>query len=76
MGYLKDNGKFLTFEESKTYYQDYVKTHGILQFIHLFNAHKDRQIPLPDLKWGHESEYHLVHADPATKQMRPFTKVF
>lgn len=49
---MKDNGKFLTYEESKAV-QDYVKTHGVLQFINLFNAHKEREIPMEELRWGH-----------------------
>lgn len=52
MGYLKDNGKYFTYEESKAH-QEYIKTHGIIQFINLYNIHKDRTLPIPSLKWGH-----------------------
>lgn len=33
------------------------KQHGLNQFISLFRAHKDRKIPVADLKWGEEMEY-------------------
>ena len=36
---------------------DIHKKHGLNQFISIYNAHKDRFIPLKDLKWGEEMEY-------------------
>ena len=31
--------------------------HGLNQFVHLYNEHKYKFIPLSDLKWGEEMEY-------------------
>ena len=31
--------------------------HGLNQFVHLYNEHKDKFIPISDLKWGEEMEY-------------------
>lgn len=36
----------------------YVRKHGIVQFIHLYNLVKDRRNDV--LKWGDELEYHLI----------------
>ena len=34
-----------------------------MQFVKLFNIHKDRQIDAADLHWGEEIEYHLYKFD-------------
>ncbi len=73
MGYLKDNGAFLSYQESKPH-QEYIKRHGILQFINLFRLHKNKVMPPASLKWGHESEYHAISTDPVAKQLTPFSR--
>lgn len=35
------------------------KLHGINQFVALYNANKDKFIPLEELKWGEEMEYQI-----------------
>lgn len=56
MGFLAE-GKTLTWEESAPYRQ-YIKDHGILQFVALYNRLNNR--PQDEFKWGDEVEYVLV----------------
>lgn len=58
MGFLSVNGMLLTFDEYKELVGHY-KVHGLLQFIKLFNIHKDRELTPAQLHWGEEIEYHL-----------------
>ena len=58
MGFLKYNGELLTWNS----YNDpekvkFYKTHGLEQFLSVYKNHKDRFIPMKDLKWGEEMEY-------------------
>ena len=41
-----------------------------MQFISLYNSHKDRYIALKDLKWGEEMEYQLYVPDLKNKSIR------
>lgn len=58
MGFLKVAGGVLTYNQYKdeSKIKNY-KLHGLSQFAHLYNEHKDKYIPLNDLKWGEEMEY-------------------
>ena len=60
MGFLNIKGKMLTYEQYKDLIQKY-KDRGILEFIELFNAHKDKKKAPRDLHWGEELEYMLFH---------------
>jgi hypothetical protein len=60
MGFLNIKGKMLTYEQYKELIQKY-KDRGILEFIELFNAHKDKKKERRDLHWGEELEYMLFH---------------
>ena len=62
MGFLTVNGQLLTYEEYKHLINLY-RAHGILQFMRLYNIHKDREIALEDLHWGEEIEYSLYKLD-------------
>lgn len=56
MGLLTE-GSPLSWEETKKL-ADYVREHGVTQFINLYKRLKDRQGDV--LKWGDEVEYILV----------------
>ena len=56
MGFLSVKGGVLTYHDYKNKIEQY-KLHGLKQFVSLYKAHKDRLIPLRDLKWGEEMEY-------------------
>lgn len=60
MGFLNIKGKMLTYEQYKDLIQKY-KDRGILEFIELYNAHKDKKKERRDLHWGEELEYMLFH---------------
>ncbi|PNI77732.1 GCLC isoform 13, partial [Pan troglodytes] len=47
---------------------DHVRRHGILQFLHIYHAVKDRHKDV--LKWGDEVEYMLVSFDHENKKVR------
>jgi len=69
MGFLVDVGQTLDFQESKPFLE-YIKQHGILQFLHLLKKMKDMKIKTEDLKWGDEIEYHIINLDPKTGEPR------
>ena len=69
MGYLTVNGVLMTYAEYKDL-QDKYKKHGLMQFVKLYNIHKDRQIAEKDLHWGEEIEYHLYKFDEATRSVK------
>jgi hypothetical protein len=58
MGFLSVQGGVLTYNSYKKKIDKY-KEHGLKQFVSIYNAHKERNIPLKDLKWGEEMEYQL-----------------
>lgn len=62
MGFLTVNGNLMTYDEYKHLINLY-RAHGIMQFMKLWNVHKDRQIELEDLHWGEEIEYKLYKFD-------------
>ena len=62
MGFLTVNGRLLTYNEYKHLINQY-RAQGILQFIRLYNVHKDREIAPEDLHWGEEIEYKLYKFD-------------
>lgn len=66
MGLLR-LGKPLTLEEAKEH-MAYVRQHGILQFLHVFNHVKD--IENDGLKWGDEIECPILKVDPEKKEVR------
>ena len=45
----------------------YVRKHGILQFLHIYNRVKD--ISGDTLKWGDELEYGIFYIDPEAKRI-------
>ena len=51
---------------------DYIKKHGILQFINLYKKLKDRSHDV--LKWGDEIEYTLVYLDHKNRSARLLLK--
>ncbi len=69
MGFLTLNGKLLTYDEYKNVQHMY-KRHGLMQFVKLYNIHKDRQIEEKDLHWGEEIEYHMYNFDEASNKVR------
>jgi glutamate--cysteine ligase catalytic subunit len=73
MGFLNVKGGVLTYNEYKNKIHTY-KQHGLSQFKSLYVAHKDRYIPLKDLKWGEEMEYQIYKNDKATNQIKLSTR--
>lgn len=66
MGYLTVNGLLMTYNEYK-HMLELIKMHGLMQFINLYNIHKDRQIDAADLHWGEEIEYAMYAFDHEAK---------
>lgn len=64
---LLSQGSPLSWEETRRH-ADHVRRHGILQFLHIYHAVKDRQKDV--LKWGDEVEYMLVSFDHENKKVR------
>lgn len=62
MGFLTVKGKVLTYEQYKERIEQY-KRHGLLQFLSVYDAHKDHNIELDSLKWGEEMEYQIYFCD-------------
>ena len=73
MGFLADVGQTLNFYESKPFLE-YIKQHGIVQFILLLKKFKDDK--KDKVFWGDEIEFHLLHIDPITKlpKLQPNTE--
>mmetsp|Transcript_36628 Transcript_36628/g.44778 ORF Transcript_36628/g.44778 Transcript_36628/m.44778 type:complete len:89 (+) Transcript_36628:206-472(+) len=69
MGFLTVNGHLMTYDEYKHLINLY-RAHGILQFMRLYNVHKDREIAPEDLHWGEEIEYSLYKFDDAQKRVQ------
>lgn len=63
------NGQLMTYDEYKHLVNLY-RAHGLLQFMKLYNVHKDRQIEAEDLHWGEEIEYKLYKFDTQNKRVR------
>ncbi|XP_021103266.1 glutamate--cysteine ligase catalytic subunit isoform X2 [Heterocephalus glaber] len=64
---LLSQGSPLSWEETRRH-ADHVRRHGILQFLHIYHAVKDRQKDV--LKWGDEVEYMLVSFDHENKKVQ------
>jgi hypothetical protein len=62
MGFLSVKGGVLTFNQYKDRIEQY-KHHGLKQFLSVYKAHKNKAIPLRDLKWGEEMEYQIYLRD-------------
>lgn len=60
-------GEPLTWPETEKV-AEYIKEHGIIQFLNLFNKLKNRKSDC--LKWGDEIEYMLVKFDDENKTAR------
>ncbi|XP_057350293.1 glutamate--cysteine ligase catalytic subunit isoform X2 [Manis pentadactyla] len=64
---LLSHGSPLSWEETQRH-ADHVRRHGILQFLHIYHAVKDRHKDV--LKWGDEVEYMLVSFDHENKKVQ------
>ncbi len=65
MAFLETLGRPIAFPEAAQY-ADYIKDHAIAQFINLYRLHAGRVIPPgAALRWGDETEYHVVRFDSA-----------
>lgn len=71
MGLLTFDGENLPFSEIKKH-ADYIKRHGIIQFINTYNRVKNRTYDT--LKWGDEVEYQMVSMDHAKKSVKLLLK--
>ena len=68
MAFLIINGRPIFFAESKDIIP-YIRKHGLLQLINLYRAHKGREIPISELKWGDEIEVHMVSRESGHPQV-------
>jgi glutamate--cysteine ligase catalytic subunit len=68
MGFLSVQGGVLTYNQYRSKVENY-KLHGLKQFVSIYKAHKDRSIPLKELKWGEEMEYQLYVQDHEKKSI-------
>lgn len=69
MGFLTVNGHLMTYDEYKHLINLY-RAHGILQFMKLYNVHKDREIAPENLHWGEEIEYKLYKFDRENRDVK------
>jgi glutamate--cysteine ligase catalytic subunit len=65
MGFLIDATP-LTWEQAQPYLE-YIRTHGLLQFINIYNKVKDRRND--KLLWGDEIEYMVLRLDPENQKV-------
>nr|AOE43201.1 glutamate-cysteine ligase [Cavenderia deminutiva] len=66
MGFIGEGGTLVWEEAVK--HADYIRKHGIIQLLHIWNANKDRTGDT--LKWGDEVEYILVNVDKDSKETK------
>ncbi|XP_074009306.1 glutamate--cysteine ligase catalytic subunit isoform X2 [Numenius arquata] len=64
---LLSQGSPLSWEETRRH-AEHVRRHGIIQFLHIYRALRDRHKDV--LKWGDEVEYMLVKFDHENKKVR------
>ncbi|XP_040453713.1 glutamate--cysteine ligase catalytic subunit isoform X2 [Falco naumanni] len=64
---LLSQGSPLSWEETRRH-AEHVRKHGIIQFLHIYRALRDRHKDV--LKWGDEVEYMLVKFDHENKKVR------
>jgi len=69
MGFLEVQGRKMTYDEykSKEMIRKY-KLNGLLQFLNIYNAHKNRFIKKEDLHWGEEMEYTVFMLDQSMRK--------
>lgn len=60
MGFLTVKGKLMTYSEYKHLVESY-KERGLLEFLEIYLAQKDKHRERRDLHWGEEMEYTLFH---------------
>lgn len=75
MGFLVIKGKMMTYLEYKDLIEKY-KQRGLLEFLEIYLAHKDRHKERRDLHWGEELEYTLFHMDEERKIVQLTNKAF
>lgn len=59
----------MTYKEYKHLIEKY-KQRGILEFLEIYNAHKDKHRERRDLHWGEEMEYTLFVLDEENKRVQ------
>lgn len=69
MGFLTINGMLLTYQEYHEVIEHY-KFHGVLQFLRLYDIHKEVFLEQKDLHWGEEIEYHIYNLDKKTRSCK------
>ena len=62
MGFLEDQGRVLTYDESIKHHK-YIKEHAIIQFLNLFKKFGHIQNKDDTFYWGDELEYQIVNID-------------
>jgi ribosomal protein S1 len=75
MGYLTVKGKLMTYNEYKHLIEKY-KHRGLLEFLDIYNAHKDKHRERRDLHWGEELEYTLFHFDEKNNKVQLSNSAF
>ena len=70
MGFLEAGEPPLTWEECQKI-SEYIRIHGAIQFMHVYNLHKDKTTE--SLMWGEEMEYHGVY-QPESRSPRIYLK--
>ncbi len=75
MGYLEIKGKLMTYNEYRHLIEKY-KQRGILEFLEIHAAHKDKHKERRDLHWGEEMEYNLFVFDEANNRVRLSNEAF
>lgn len=61
MGFLEAGEPPLSWEECKKI-SEFIREHGAIQFVALYNLHKDHKTE--SLMWGEEMEYHCIYQPP------------
>jgi hypothetical protein len=69
MGYLTVKGKLMTYNEYKSDIHKY-KLRGLLEFLEIYAAQKDKHRLRRDLHWGEELEYTLFHLHEEEKRVQ------
>ena len=75
MGFLTVKGTLMTYDEYKAYIGKY-KERGLLEFLEIYRAQKDKHRERRDLHWGEEMEYILFHLDKENKRVRLSNNAF
>lgn len=75
MGYLTVKGKLMTYNEYKHLVEQY-KQRGLLEFLEIYAAHKDKHRERRDLHWGEELEYTLFQFDEKNRKVQLTNSAF